>query len=58
MKAMKGWVLLGLAAGTAAGVSRAARLRRQQDRHRAHIAHKADVKAWENEGGNLAPAAR
>jgi hypothetical protein len=59
MKADKGWVLVLAAAAAAAGGAAVAMSWRCQHAHRiAHTAHKADIKEWENEGGNCAPDVR
>ena len=47
-------VAAGVVGGTAAGVW-SSRGRRD---HAARLEHKADVKSWENEGGNLAPVSK
>ena len=54
----KGWLFLAVAAGAAGGAAAALWSRRRHHRHVAHLQHKADIKSWENEGGNLAPVAR
>jgi hypothetical protein len=57
MRTSTGWyLLLALAAGAAGGAA-ATLLARGNQRHAARIEHKADVKNWENEGGNLKPNA-
>jgi hypothetical protein len=49
----KSWVLLlAVAAGAAAAMLS---LGRHQRRAAAHLEHKADIKAWENEGGGIVP---
>lgn len=53
----KGWfVLLAVAAGVAAGVTLGTGLRRSRQGALRKREHSQDLKAWENEGGNLAPA--
>ena len=52
----KGWfVLLAVAAGVAAGVTLGTGLRRSRQGALRKREHSQDLKAWENEGGNLAP---
>jgi hypothetical protein len=54
----KRWLLLTVAVSAAAGAAVAAqflRRRRQASQQRDEV---ADLKAWENEGGNLAPHAQ
>jgi fatty-acid desaturase len=54
----KRWLLL-LAAAAGAGAATAvawASSRRQHHRTNRDLEHTADLKSWENEGGNLAPA--
>jgi len=57
MKIDQRWTfLLALFTSAAAGAAFALRSRNRQHRA-AHVAqHKLDLKSWENEGGNLAPA--
>jgi hypothetical protein len=54
----KPWVLL-LAVAVSAAVGAAFASRSQRRHHRAahDVQHKTNLKTWENEGGNLAPAA-
>ena len=50
-----GLSLILMLAATATAASAAATLltrRRTSQRHISHLAHKADIKSWENEGGN------
>ena len=56
----KSWVLLLAVAAGAAGAAAAVLSRgRNHRRAAAHLEHKADIKAWENEGGGIAtPPAR
>jgi hypothetical protein len=58
MKADKGWLLMALAAGAAGGAAATLLARRGRQRRAVVAEHKADLKSWENEGGNLAPAAK
>lgn len=52
------WLLVfALAAAAAAGAVVASGVRRRRNRAIRHSEHREDLKAWENEGGNLAPAA-
>ena len=53
----KPWVLL-LAVAVSAAVGAAFASRSQRRHHRAahDVQHKENLKAWENEGGNVAPA--
>ena len=44
--------------GVAVGVALASSSRRRNQRDARHAQHRLDLKAWENEGGNLAPPAR
>ena len=54
----KRWILLLAAtAGAAVGTAFASRSRRLHHRAGHDAQHKTDLKTWENEGGNLAPAA-
>jgi hypothetical protein len=48
------FLLLAIAAGTAAGVT-VALTSRSQGKAMRKRQHKSDIKSWENEGGNLAP---
>jgi hypothetical protein len=51
----KSWVLLLAVAAGAAGAAAAMLSRgRHHRRAAAHLEHKADIKAWENEGGGFA----
>lgn len=45
------------AAGAAAGAVVALRSRRRQQRTTLELGHAPELRSWENEGGNLAPAA-
>jgi hypothetical protein len=49
-------LLLAVAASTAIGAAIATRSRRRNHRAAHALQHKSDLKTWENEGGNLAPA--
>jgi len=50
------WLLVfALAAAAAAGAMTAAGVRKRRDRVTRHSEYREDLKAWENEGGNLAP---
>jgi hypothetical protein len=52
----KRWIfLLAVTASAAAGAAFASRTRRRHVRAAGELQHKTDLKAWENEGGNLAP---
>jgi hypothetical protein len=52
----KRWfLLLAAAASAAAGAAIAMTTRRGHHRTARHVVHKAAIKSWENEGGNLAP---
>lgn len=51
------FLLLAIAAGAAVGTVVASRSRHRQQRTTRDPGHTADLKSWENEGGNLAPAA-
>jgi hypothetical protein len=54
----KRWILLlAVTAGAAVGATFASRSRRLHHRGALDAQHKTDLKTWENEGGNLAPAA-
>jgi len=44
-----------LAAAAAAGAMTATGVRKRRDRATRHSEYREDLKAWENEGGNLAP---
>ena len=48
-----GWVLVLAAAATAGGAAATLLSRRSVQRRVSHLEHKADIKAWENEGGNI-----
>jgi hypothetical protein len=50
-------LLLVVAASAAVGAVAAWRSRLRHHRSTGDLQHKEDVKSWENEGGNLAPAA-
>ncbi len=51
------WLLVfALAAAAAAGAMAASGARRRRGRATRHSEYREDLKAWENEGGNLAPA--
>ena len=53
----KRWsLILAIAISAAAGAAIAATSRRKHVRATQHLQHKTHVTAWENEGGNLAPA--
>jgi len=53
----KRWLLLlAAAAGAAAATAIAWASRRRHHRTNRDLEHTADLKSWENEGGNLAPA--
>jgi hypothetical protein len=49
-------LLLTVAASTAIGAAIASRSRRRNHRAVHALQQKTDLKTWENEGGNLAPA--
>jgi len=51
----KRWLVLLAVAASAGGAAVALNLRRGHHRTAREKDHKSDVKAWENEGGNLAP---
>jgi hypothetical protein len=51
------FVLLAVAASAAVGAVAASKARLRHHRRERNREHKQDVKSWENEGGNLAPAA-
>jgi hypothetical protein len=58
MKTDKPWLLLlAVALGAAIGAVVASKSRRLHQRAVRDLEHTTDVKAWENEGGNLAPTA-
>jgi hypothetical protein len=58
MSVDKPWILLlAVTAGAAAGAAFALRSRRRHHRAAHEVQHKANLKTWENEGGNLAPTA-
>ena len=48
-----GLILMLAATATAAGAAAALLSRRRIQRRVAHLEHKADIKSWENEGGNV-----
>jgi len=50
-------LLLAIAVGAAAGAVVASKSRRGQQRTTPDLEHATELKSWENEGGNLAPAA-
>ncbi len=53
----KRWILIAAAAG-ATVIAAVASNARRRDSHSARVLeHATDLKSWENEGGNLAPAA-
>jgi hypothetical protein len=55
----KGWfVLFAVAAGVVAGVTLGTGLRHSKQGAIRKREHSRDLKAWENEGGNLAPPPR
>ena len=57
MKLDNRWILLlVVAARAAAGIVVASRSRRQNSRSARAREHKSQIRAWENEGGNLAPS--
>jgi hypothetical protein len=57
MKIEKNWyLLLAVAASAGLGAAVASTMRRRQGRDAHHHQHADDIKSWENEGGNLAPA--
>jgi len=57
MKIEKNWyLLLAVAVSAVLGAAVTSALRRRQDRDAHHEQHAEDIKSWENEGGNLAPA--
>jgi hypothetical protein len=57
MKIEKNWfLLLAVAVSAGVGAAVASAWRRRQDRDAHHNQHVDDIKSWENEGGNLAPA--
>ena len=47
------WMLMFAAAATAGGAAATLLSRRRTQRRVAHLEHKADIKSWENEGGNV-----
>ena len=52
----KRWILLlTVTASAAVGAAFASRTRRRRVRAAHDLQHKANLKTWENEGGNLAP---
>jgi hypothetical protein len=58
MNTDKRWItLLGLALSAAVCGAFASRVRRRQDRAAHDEQHQANLKDWENEGGNAAPTA-
>jgi hypothetical protein len=48
-----GWILMMAATATAASAAATLLARRRVQRRVAHLEHKADIKSWENEGGNI-----
>ena len=46
------WILVLAATATVAGAAATLLARRKFQRRVAHLEHKADIKSWENEGGN------
>lgn len=52
----KRWILLAVTAGAAVGAAFASQSRRRHHRAAQDAQHKTNLKTWENEGGNLAPA--
>ena len=48
-------LLLAVAAGLTGAVAATLSRRRHHRNHTAHLEQKADIKCWENEGGNLRP---
>ena len=57
MKTEKNWyLLLAVAVSAVLGAAVASTFRRRQDRDEHRDPHADDIKSWENEGGNLAPA--
>jgi hypothetical protein len=51
------FLLLAALAGAAVGAVAASRTHVRHHRNARDLEHKEDLKSWENEGGNLAPAA-
>lgn len=49
------YLLLAFAASAVVGAAVAAKLRSGRHHTARHREHAADLKSWENEGGNLAP---
>lgn len=47
------WILMLAATATAAGAAATLVSRRKVQRRVAHLEHKAHLKSWENEGGNI-----
>ena len=57
MRIEKNWyLLLAVAVSAGVGAAVASTLRRRRHGDVQHDEHAADIKSWENEGGNLAPA--
>jgi len=53
----KRWIfLLAVSSSAAVGAVMASRTRRRHVRAAGEVQRRTDLKAWENEGGNLAPA--
>lgn len=48
-----GWILMVAATATAAGAAATLLSRRRTQRRVAHLEHKAHIRSWENEGGNV-----
>ena len=48
-----GWILMLAATATAAGAAATLLSRRRTQRRVAHLEHKAHIRSWENEGGNI-----
>ncbi len=57
MKIDKSWILLvAVVAGAAGGAAYALASHRRGHKAAGKLQHKHDLRSWENEGGNLAPA--
>jgi len=50
------WFLLAVALGATAGAAVVSTSRDRSRRAADRVEHKTDLRSWENEGGNLAPA--